>query len=142
MVEIPSLDSLFEDVYADIEGVVKRFFFASNGFFDCFLFRADFGKDVAHRFRHDIDKFAEERLLKSQRTAITDRPTQNATQHVPATFVRWNGSIGNCKRERSDVIRDHTKRDIDLDLFWGAHAADVLVPAARGDFLDRRVADR
>src|SRR5437764_12359053 len=134
MVEIPSLDSLFEDVYADIEGVVKRFFFASNGFFDCFLFRADFGKDIAHRFRHDIDKFAEERHVKSQRTAITDRPTQNATQHVPATFIRWNDSIGNGKRERSDVIRDHTKRDIDLDLVWCARGAGGLVPGGAAHF--------
>src|SRR5204863_4890696 len=135
MVEIPSLDSLFEDVYADIEGVVKRFFFASNGFFDCFLFRADFGKDIAHRPRHNIYKFEEEGFMKSQRTAITDRPTQYATQNVAAAFVRWNDLIGNGKAQRTNVIGDHAKRDIDLDLFWGAHAAGVLVPAARGDFL-------
>src|SRR4029453_5090976 len=32
--------------------------------------------------------------------------------------------------------------DVDLDLFWGAHAAGVLVTAARGDSLNRRAADR
>ena len=40
------------------------------------------------------------------------------------------------------MIGDDAESDIDLDLFWGAHAAGVLVAAARGDFLDRRAADR
>ena len=40
------------------------------------------------------------------------------------------------------MIGDYAKRDVDLDLCRGAHAAGVLVAAARGDFLDRRAADR
>src|SRR5436190_22794878 len=97
MLEIPSLDSLFEDVYADIEGVVKRFFFASNGFFDCFLFRADFGKDIAHRPRHNIDKFEEERFVETKRSAVADRTTKNSPQNVTAPLVRRNDSVRNGK---------------------------------------------
>ena len=66
MVEIPSLDSLFEDVYPYIERFVKCFFFTSNGFFDRFLFRADFGKHVAHCPCDNIDKFEEEGFVKVQ----------------------------------------------------------------------------
>src|SRR5438552_2578726 len=87
-----------------IEDHIKLIFFASNGFFDCFLFRADFGKDIAHRPRNNIDKFEEEGFMKSQRTAITDRPTQYATQNVAAAFVRWNDLIGNGKAQRTNVI--------------------------------------
>src|SRR4051812_29580237 len=40
------------------------------------------------------------------------------------------------------MIGDHAQGDVDLELFWGAHAAGVLVAAVRGDFLDPRAADR
>ena len=77
----------FEDANTLIERFVKCFFFVANRFFDRRLFRADFGKHVAHRFRDNIDKFEEERLVKAERAAVANRATQDATQNVTATFV-------------------------------------------------------
>ena len=53
--------------------------------FDCL--RPDFWKDVTHGFRYDVDEFVKERLVKTERAAVTNRTTQNATQDVSATFV-------------------------------------------------------
>ncbi len=38
----------FEEFYAKVERIVKAFFFAADSFFDLRLFRAQFGKDIAH----------------------------------------------------------------------------------------------
>ncbi len=40
------------------------------------LLRADFRKDVAHRFRHDVDEFKKERLVKTERSTVANCTTQ------------------------------------------------------------------
>ena len=46
-----------------------------------------FGKHVPHRFSHHIDEFEKEGLVKTQRAAIANRATQDATQNVTTAFV-------------------------------------------------------
>ena len=61
---LKKFNSALEDGQPDIERFVKRFFFAANRFFDCFLFRADFREHVAHRFRDNVDQLEKERFVK------------------------------------------------------------------------------
>ena len=68
-----------------IQRLVKRFLFASHRILDLLLLRSDFGKDVAHRLRHHIDKLEEERFVKFERAAVPNRASQNSTQNVMAT---------------------------------------------------------
>src|SRR2546425_6842503 len=87
-----------------------------NRFSDCFLFRADFRKDVAHRLRDNVDKFEEERFVKSEGATITHGATQNSTQNVTAAFVRRNDSVRDGEAQRADVISDDAKSDVDPNL--------------------------
>src|SRR6266478_730889 len=104
----------FKREHALIERFVKRLFFAADCFSNCFLFRTDLGEDVAHRFRNHIDKLEEEWFVKPERATIADGTAQDAAQNVAATFVGRDDSVGNRKRKRADVIRDHAKSNIDL----------------------------
>ena len=74
-------------VRCHVERPVKRFLFAPNCFLDSLLFRADFGENIAHRFRDDVDQFEEERFVKSEGAAVANRAAQDATQNVTASFV-------------------------------------------------------
>src|SRR6266403_4861628 len=69
-------DLTLEQLDAFIERLIKGFFFATNGFFDCRLFRADFAKNIAHRFCDNIDKFEEEWFVKTERAAIPNSTTK------------------------------------------------------------------
>ena len=51
------------------------------------LFCANFGKDIAHRSREDVDQFVEKWLVKSQGAAVADGAAQNAAQDITAAFV-------------------------------------------------------
>src|ERR1700737_1598704 len=66
-----------QDLEAFVERLVKRFLFAANSFLNRLLLRPDFGKDVAHRFRDDIDEFKEEWFVETKAAAVTDRAAQN-----------------------------------------------------------------
>src|SRR5206468_13100318 len=107
-------DFALEEFDASVERLVKCFLFAANGFLDCFLFRADFGEDIAHRLCDHNDKLEEKRFVKTKRAAVTNGATKNTTQNVSAAFVRRNDSIRNRKRERADVIGDHAEGDVDF----------------------------
>ena len=78
---------LIKQLQSSIECSVKRLFLAHNCLFDCFLFRADFGKNVAHRLCHDVDKFGEERSVKTKCAAVANRAAQDTTQNITAAFV-------------------------------------------------------
>ena len=52
---------------------------ALDRFFNERFLRANFGKHIAYRFRNNIDKFEEERFVKSERATITNSATQYAT---------------------------------------------------------------
>src|SRR4029078_86871 len=101
------------------------------------MLRADFRKDVAHGFCYDINKFKKERLVKSQCASVPHRSTKNATQNVPAAFVRWNDSVSDRERKRADVIGNDAERDIDFFLVRIIYRA-----AAPSAFLCGRLAMR
>src|SRR5262249_27347685 len=54
------------------------------------------------------------RLVETKCAPIANCATQNATQNVTATLIRRDYSVGDCKRESTDVIGDDAKRDIDF----------------------------
>src|SRR5438132_4790772 len=123
MVKIPLADSGFENVYSNIECPVECFLFATNCFFDLRVFRADFGKNVAHCLRDDIDKFEEEWFVKAERATVADRATQNAPQNITTALVRRDDSICDREAQRANVIGDYAKRDVDfflvVPILWG-----------------------
>src|SRR5205823_5395104 len=64
-------------IEASIQRLIKRFFFAAKCFFTCLLFRTDFGKYVAHRFRDHVDQFEEEWFMKAERATVADCAPQD-----------------------------------------------------------------
>src|ERR1700737_1102636 len=66
-----------QDLETLVERPVKRFLFALDRFLDLLLFRTNFGKDAAHRFGDNIDKFEEERFVEFEGATVTNRTTQN-----------------------------------------------------------------
>ena len=47
--------------------------------------------------------------MKTERSAVTNRPSQNAPQDIVAIGVARFDAIGDCKAEGSNVIGDDTK---------------------------------
>src|SRR6266487_1664378 len=88
-----SSHKFIEELDALVERLVKRFFFGTNCFFDCLLFRADFGEGVAHRLSENIDELVEKRFVKTERATITNRSTQDATQDVAPSIVWRDDSV-------------------------------------------------
>ena len=50
-------------------------------------------------------------LGKTQVACIARGTTKNATQHIATSFVAWMCAVGNRKRQRADVICNHTHRN-------------------------------
>ena len=51
----------------------------------------------------------EKRRAHTQFIAMTNRTADDAAQHIAASFVGWNHTIGDQKRARTDVIGNYTQ---------------------------------
>ena len=104
----------FKEIDATIEGAVECFFFAEENFFDLFLALAKIGKNVAHFSGEGGDEFGEKGFGESERSAIADGTSEDASEDIIAVCVAGLDAIGDGEAEGTDVIGDHPHRDIDF----------------------------
>ena len=118
----------FKEIDATIEGAVECFFFAEENFFDLFLALAKIGKNVAHFSGEGGDEFGEKGFGESERSAIADGTSEDASEDIIAVCVAGLDAIGDGEAEGTDVIGDHPHRDID---FLGGGSGDNLAGGVR-----------
>ena len=108
---------IIEKLYAPVEGFVEGFLFDFQDIFDVFLFRADFGEDIAHRAGEDIDELVEEWRAETERAAVADGAAQDAAEHIVPVGVAGLNAVADGKGERADVVGNDAEGDIVFFLF-------------------------
>ncbi len=101
------LQLVFEFAQPDVERLAKAFFLGQNNLGhagDCRF--EQFGISSAHQLANGLHHFGEKRLRRAQQPAMADCPTNDLTQHISASIVRWLHSIRHKKCRRARMVSD------------------------------------
>ena len=99
---------------------------------DVLLLLLQFGVGLAHRGDQGGDEAVQKRVGEPEQTAEARGAAEHAPQHVTASFVAWQGAIGQGEAERAQMIDDHPEGDV----FFGM--ATVLLTRERCQPLEQR----
>ena len=112
---------LFKDGHTVIQRASKLILLGLQGTGDGSLLLHQLWVGLSHlrqQFRHQRGK---EGLLRAQLVSVADRSANDAPQHVPATLVTGQHTIGDQEGRGSQVIGNHPKR-----LVFGIRNAQLL----------------
>ncbi len=108
---------LFENLQALLQGLGELLFLGLQHTFDMRLLLLELREGVAHLGDQRRDDPVEEAALRAQLVAMTARATNDATQHVAASFVGGRHAVGDEEAAGADMVGDHLERGL---VFVGA----------------------
>ncbi len=115
-------DGLFQNSHSIIQSAGKLLFFFLQYFFHIGLFGSQLGISVAHHRHQRSHQFVEEDVLHTQLVTMAHSTTYDAAQHITATFVRRNNTVGDQESTGANMIGNHTQ----------GRVAQILLASDRG----------
>ena len=99
-----------EDFQTLLQGLGELLFFSLEHALDIGLLAHQLREAGTHLGHQGRDDLVEEIASSTQLVAMTAGATNDAAQHVAATFVRWQYTVGDQEAARTDMVRYHLER--------------------------------
>ena len=97
-----------------IDRLVKLRFFFCNDIENKVFFLFQFRISILGTIDNSLCQFYEECSLNAKQSSMTAGTTQQTPQHITSSTVGRHNSVRDHKRDRTDMIRDNTERNICL----------------------------
>ena len=87
----------------------KLLFFGFQNLFNLRLLAFQLVTGRAHHANQWPNEFIEEGVLRAQHVAMTDRTTNDTTQHIATVFIRRDNAVSNQERTRTNMVCDNAQ---------------------------------